>query len=335
MAGILNKLFSIETQNSRKIIKILGIKFNILNLKPELSRQTIIANKNLLQLVYAQLKNSQEDELFYLKNECLVFIFNKNCLELDFKFFQDYILPFGYAGKILEFAILDKNSILYKEHIKRVEDGEFCWKYIDRDYFIGHTFISKDKVSGDVYINSTNLNTVDIPQNNSKIRHLAINSKRKYIKGLTVGEYLKNKSFDVQFAIVNKLLDNVFETYKDSKEPNKISGKLFDCHLYNFLVSEDGKFHFIDFDLECTESLEKSYCIYYMLYFYNRELYHKMLNHYNCKDNSDYYQEHYVKAKQQKVTVTKANVEEYTSLKRKYFTDAGTEAVYEISGILE
>lgn len=330
MADIFNKLFSVETQNSRKIIKILGIKFKIFDFKPELCRQAALANKNLLQLVWAQLKNSNEDELFCLKNNCLVFVFNKNCLELDYKFFQDYILPFGYADKPLELIILDKKSILYKEHIERLQKGEFCWKYIDRDYFIGHTFISKDRITGEIYIISANLNNAEMPQDNSKIRHLSLNSKRKYIKGLTVGEYLRNKTFDVQFEIVNKLLENIFDIYRDTQEPNKVSGKLFDCHLYNFLIGEDGLFHFIDFDLECTESLERSYCIYYMLYFYNRELYYKMLKHHNCKDNSDYYQQHFVKAKQQKVAATKTVLEEYANLKRKYFTEAGTEAVYEI-----
>ena len=148
-------IYKKKTYGARTVITILGLKFKLYNLRKELCNESFSLNKNTIQMLYGYLYNSHEDDLFCLKTGSIIFIIHKDCLKLDYSFFQNYILPQSNSSSILELLKLDKDSVLYKEHITRVNDGEFLWKYVERYYYISHSFISQDKESGDIYINSS------------------------------------------------------------------------------------------------------------------------------------------------------------------------------------
>ena len=313
------------------VITVLGIKFKFFNMKQELCQGTSNLNKNTLQVLYNYLQNASEDDLFCLRTYSILFIVHKNCLKLDYKFFQDYIIPQETQRIILEIIKLDPNSILYKEHIGRVQNGEFLWKYIERYYYISHSFISEDPKTKEIFINSSYVKEKNMVKSKYKIQHVPRISKRKYMKGITVRDYIQNKSQIERFITVDKLLNYIFSTYRDKENPQKVSGDLLDCHLSNFLITEDGQFHFIDFDLKCTESLDRAYCIYFMLYKYDIYLYEKMLKRYGLKDRHKYYENNFSIYKQPLVQDGKDIITyEHKKLQRKYFSDEGISPQYRI-----
>ena len=326
-----NFVYSKKIDGARTVITVLGIKLKLYDLRYELSYESYNLNKNTIQVLYAHLQSSNEDDLFCLKTHYLTFVLHKNCLKLDYKFFQDYIIQQGLSRNILEFIKLDKASILYQEHINRVQNGEFLWKYVERYYYISHSFISEDKKTGDIYINSSYVKEKDMVKSEYKIRHIPRISKRKYMRGITVGDYISDKSKVEKFLIVDKLLNYIFTTYRAKDDPEKVSGDLFDCHMNNFIIGEDGMFHFVDFDLKCTENLDRGYCIYFMLYKYDLELYKRMLKRYRLPDRHKYYENNFSIYKQPMKQNGKNIVTyEHKKLHRKYFTDEGIHPQFQI-----
>ena len=328
---IFDFIFSKKNYGARTVITVLGLKLKLYDIKRELSGESFNLNKNTIQVLYSQLQSAPDDNLFCLRTNSLIFILHKNCLKLDYKFLQDYIIQQGLSRNILEFIKLDKDSVLYKEHIGRVKNGEFLWKYVERYYYISHSFISEDKSDGGIYINSSYVKEKDMVKSEYKIQHVPQISKRKYIKGITVSDYIKYKSKVEKFLIIDKLLNYIFSTYRDKENPNKVSGDLFDCHLNNFLIAEDGLFHFVDFDLKCTKSLDRGYCIYFMLYKYDIGLYEKFLKRYKLPDKHKYYENHFSIYKQPAKQNGKSIITyEHKKLQRKYFTDEGILPQYSI-----
>ena len=328
---LLDFIYSKKVDGARTIIIVLGIKLKLYDIRKELCGESFNLNKNSVQVLYSHLQNAAEDDLFCLRTHCLLFILHKNCLKLDYKFFQDYIIQQGLRRNILELIKPDKDSVLYKEHIARVQNGEFLWKYTERYYYISHSFISEDRQTGEIYINSNFVPEKDMVQSEYKIRHVPKVSKRKYLRGITVDYYLKNKSRIEKLIVIDKLLNYLFSTYRASDNPEKVSGDLFDCHLSNFLIAEDGQFHFIDFDLKCTVSLDREYCIYFMLYKYDIELYETMLKRYGLKDKHRYYEKHFSIYNQPMKQSGKSIITyEHKKLQRKYFTDEGIRPQYHI-----
>lgn len=329
---LLDAIYNRKIDGARTIITVLGIKFKFYDIKKELCYEGFNLNKNTVQVLYSHLQNASEEDLFCLRTHNIIFIMQKGCTNLDYKFFQDYIIQQGLRRNILEFIKLDRESILYKEHICRVVNGEFLWKYVERYYYISHSFISEDAKTGEVYINSSYVKEKDMIKSEYKIQHVPRISKRKYIKGITVGDYIQNKSKVEKFLIVDKLLNYIFSTYRAKEDSIKVSGELFDCHLQNFLIAEDGQFHFVDFDLKCTESLDRGYCIYFMLYKYDLELYKKMLKKYQLPDKHKYYENNFSIYKQPlKQNGKNVVTYEHKKLQRKYFSDEGILPQYKIT----
>lgn len=330
--NFLDWIFSINSDigdSSRKVITFLGLKIKLYDMKRELLRRTVVANRNTLFLLYNQLPIANEEDLFYLRTKDIIFIFNKGVLNLDYNFFQDYVALFGFSNNILELIKLEKTSALYQEHINRIKNGEFLWKYVNRNFYIGHSYISCD--NGEIFIHSSYVKENNVREDSSNIRHVLRESKRKYIKGITVGDYLKNKPLEFQIEVVSKLLNYVFETFSDDKNPENVSGKLLDCHLYNFILGADGKFYFVDFDLESRQSLDRGYIIFFMLYYYNQELYQTLLQKFGYEDKHGYYQKNFVKPKNKSVPDKHfVASEEHRKLLQKYFTDAGILPEYKI-----
>lgn len=329
---ILKNIFSIKTNYARKEIRILGVKLKLFCAKEEIHRQDLLINKNTIQFAYNILFNSEEDDLFCLRAHEIIFIFNKGCLNLKYTFFRDYVLPSGHSENIIEFYKLEPDSILYKEHIDRVKNGEFLWKYVERYYYISHSFISKDSRTGEIYINSSYIKEKIQFRSEYKLHHVPIISKRKYLPGVSVDDYIKNKPFAEQLIVIDKLLNYIFTTYRDKDNPEKVSGDLIDCHMHNFLIGEDGQFHFIDFDLKCDESLDRNYCIYFMLYKYNEEIYYRFLRRYGFKDKHKYYEKHFSIYNQPLKHNGRSIIRrEHMKLREKYFSDTGLNEEYKLN----
>ncbi len=328
---LLSLIYSRKKSGSRIVTTILGIKVKTYNVKSDLYLESGNLNKNIVQMLYVYLNNCAEDDLFCLRTGHLLFIISKGCLKLDYKFFKDYIITQNMAANIFEFIQLDKNSILYKEHISRLEQGELLWKYAERYYYIANTFISEDKNTKEIYINSSYVTEKNMKKSSYKIQHIPQITKRKYIKGITVKDYIKDKTNREKILIIDKLLNYIFSTYKAADNPQKVSGELFDCHLCNFLICEDGQFHFIDFDLKCTESLDRAFCVYFMLYKDYPGLYQKILKKYNLPDKHTYYEKNFSIYRQPLVQNGKSVISaEHKRLQRKYFGDEGITPQYKI-----
>lgn len=101
--------------------------------------------------------------------------------------------------------------------------------------------------------------------------------------------------------------------------------------MYNFIIGEDSQFHFIDFDLKCTESIDRNYCIYFMLYNYDIDLYKKMLSKYGYNDRHKYYEKNFSIYRQPPIQNGKSIItQHHKRLQQKYFSDEGISQKYKI-----
>ena len=304
----LKSLFKIKSQVQTgdflyKNINILGFKIKQLDLKKELQSRAQKSNNNLVQLVYLQLKHAASDDFFCLKNRFVNYIFSSECKNLEYAFFRDYVLPNGYTGKLLEFNILDKSSELYKEHIIRKEKGEFLWKYADRFGYVEHKFLAhKD---GKIIINTLNSDGNIL--------------QREYVDGITVDKYLEGKVYSEKCRILKKMFVEIFEKYKAPNEPDKVSYFISDFHLGNIITDKNEKFYFIDYDDRYGKNIELGYCIYYSLYFYDKNLYREMLKIFNCEEKSKFYAKEYNPSKVHMHIINKSDRRSYLEQKTKFF----------------
>lgn len=330
-----NKIFSIKSYRANnflthKVITFLGIKlkFRRINKKDiELICQNSSAIKNIYYLFLINvLSNSSEDELYCLRNRYLCYILHKNCLKTDLKFLIDF-LSNNFSSAILNFTKLNKNSDLYKEHIIRVQNNEFLWKYSDKIFIISHTYVSKDAETNNTYMNLSYIKEKEYINNNSKLKNPMINTKRKIIEGITLKEYFDSLPYEEKVKEADKVLNWLFTQCKSETDPKKVSGKFFDCHLFNIILGSDSQLHFIDYDLICNENIERGFCIYKMFFFYNKKLYYEMLRRYKCKDKHNFYIKYY------EIPVIEPELfsMEHKSLLKKYFTDNETAQNFNIN----
>ena len=314
-----DKIFSVKTIKkpndfSQKVITILGIKITFVSPKIEdvfeciekrLTKARAI-NKNFLYLIYSFLKETSDKNLFCLRNNVVCFIFNNHILNWNFHDFCEYIMNnVGSDGYILDFENLPEDSALYKEHIKRLYNNEFLWKYLDRGNIIRHTFLSFDE-NNSVYINEAVLDDSFSKQSNQNEYFKIENSKRLYISGKSVKECLKNKTFKEKEQLLKNLIDHIFETY--STDNNMIDGIMLDCNCSNFVIDDNNKFHFIDKDYVSKEPIDKEYVIRYVLKDTKDEkLKLNILKHYNYLYTID--------------NIATEQHNNYEELKNKYFID--------------
>ena len=248
---------------TKKTIKFLGLSISydapqMSDVFAEFENKFRHQNANTIFMLYnIFLKNASSDDLFCLRNNEGCFIFNNKVLDFGYKNFRDIILN-CYLAKCdaLELSNLDKESVLYKEHIVRLNNNEFLWKYRNIG-FVQHQFLSYDE--NGYYVNETIIGdktTYDV-KNNCYFQ--AKTQKRQFYDGVTLGEYLDNKSYDEQKEILIKLAEHIFATY--SVEKGMISGKLYDCYEMNFICGKDGKFYFIDDNYISKNPISKEYVL--------------------------------------------------------------------------
>ena len=88
--------------------------------------------------------------------------------------------------------------------------------------------------------------------------------RRKIVQGITLRDYLQNKTDEEQKKILKNFFDWLFETYQYPGDEDKLDGRMVDCNLMNFLVC-DGKFIPIDIEFEIEGGVSKDLCMWYAL----------------------------------------------------------------------
>lgn len=270
-----DKLFSISYKDvypyRKTIIKICGLKFSYKyrpkNMSPmllndETSQEAIKINHNLIYFVLNEVKNGGEKDLFCLRNNNVCYIFNKKILDWGIDNFKDFIFNSMWVlQKVLKFDILNSDTALYKEHIERAkENNEFLWKYNNISTTILHKFLSSD-IEGNIYVNEKILYNVCIKIDKSKPHFEAKNSRRLFIEGTDLATYIyrQPRTYEEQKAVFIGLIEYIFAEY--GLPDGKISNKVYDCHLSNFIIDKYGKFHFIDDEYVSDKPVEKIYII--------------------------------------------------------------------------
>ena len=290
---LLDKIFSVEYCKTNyftsKIINLFGIKLKFKKIN-KFDIEQIIINSSILKAVNFLfcLSNSAEDDLFSISNEAICIIVHKNCIQADIKFIIDFIIN-AFWGNLFIINKLNKDSFLYKEHIERVKNNEYIWKYADRKYLIAYTYLKKDSETNEFTIIKSSIPESQYAENNTKLQYLTDTIQHKFIEGITLKEYFDKQNFKKQIEIADKVLNWLFTEFKSENNPLKVSGKVFDCHLCNIILGADSKLHFIDFDVIYLEDLERSFCIYKMFFDYNEKVYYEMLKRYKCKDKHKLY----------------------------------------------
>ena len=333
--GLGNKIFSIKYHKgndyfTHKILTILGIKLKFKQLIKndiELICQNSSVVKNTYQLfILNMLQNASDEDLYCLKNEYFCIIIHKNSFQTDLKFLINFIFV-NFLQADLTLTKLNKNTDLYKEHIKRLQNNEFLWKYCDRQYIIMHTFIQKDVETGNIIVNTAPVRENEYVKNSSKFQYLMQPIKREFVKGITLREYFDALNDWEKIKIADKVLNWLFTQYKSETNPKKVMGKYWDCHLYNIIVGDDNLLHFIDFDITCVEDIDRDFCIYKMFFDYNKKIYYEMLKCYKCKDRHKFYMNYYALP----TLETELQSKEHKDLIKKYFQKENCAESYKIN----
>jgi len=325
--NLLKFIFSIEKINKPNklpfvVYTIFGIKFKFIRIKENDLRNIVKCsqvNRTIVNLLHLCLQNAKDDDLFFLRNDKISFVISKKVLNLDFEFYRRFINSPNNA--IMELTILNKASSFYQEHMNGYKNNEFLWKYQDRGHIITKTALSYE--NNELYISTSCIEQSEKIKDTSKMHFSTKSVKRKYIEGEIVLKYILDYDFETRCKIIKRLLNYIFNELKDENNPKKVSGTYCDCHLGNFIVDKNEQFHFIDFDFECDESIDRNYCIYYMLYDYDKNIYKKMLEEFNFKDEHKYYKKlhsNYIRLKNKaKDKELKMLDDEFALVRSKYF----------------
>ena len=268
----MSKFFSVTSKDAypykKRIVKICGLKFSYKYrsqngpslLEDELSKTAITINHNLFFYVIDYMQRHEGNDLYCLKNRSICYIFNKKVLDWGIENFKDFFCNSIWSLQWgLKFSILQQNSELYKEHIKRAENGEFLWKYTDKK-IITHKFLSFG-ADNKVYVNEAIIDESCVPNNTSIPYFKAKNSRRLFVEGVDLSKYIYRQSHtnEEKKAILIKLIEFIFTQY--TLPSGKIDNTLYDCHLSNFVIDNEGNFHFIDDEFVSPEPLEKKYIV--------------------------------------------------------------------------
>ncbi|MBE7711334.1 MAG: hypothetical protein E7Z92_04250 [Cyanobacteria bacterium SIG31] len=246
----------------------------------------IINNINNDNFIYNLILQYQEPTLFYLKNNSQVYIFTKEFLKQDKDFIYNYLLNTRDSLKYKQIKFLDENHPLYNEHITLSKQGEFCWKYVRKHNGIFKTSLYKE--NDNIYFKYDFLGLENAIFNDTFTWG---NPKpRKYVKGTNLFNIIVSLDEAGQYEIIKKFFDWLFEEFKTDDE-NYLSQNLADCHFKNFIVADDGKFYFTDYEYASKVPLEKGYLVYYTLSCFkskfhneNNKMYKYFISLYGLKD---------------------------------------------------
>lgn len=263
------RLFSIKHKNSggveKKIITLFGLKISykrkwkmLKNLVRYVYDNNSIVknNRNLCNLLlFASLR---DNDLLYIKTSLTLIIFTKSALNAEAEFVRDFLFRHAATVLFFNFGVLSKKSPLYKAHEHSFDNGEIICKYVNRWGCIAKTVISQDSqgclfyeqnyIGRRYYSSEFSIVFNDTP-------------KRKIIDGVSLGDFFESiDNENDRKRFLHKFFDWLFETYSVPEDKDKVLGKLWDCHLWNFVINDEG-IHFIDEDLVSAENLDKNYCL--------------------------------------------------------------------------
>ena len=227
---------------------------------------------------------SDEDILYVLIPNSMLFIFQKKGLHKASKFMNDYFSTISrHKDWKCKYGILSENCELYKEHVQSFKKDALLYKYVNRHGLINRSLITEDR-SG-LYIENQYLGTENYKADNGIIYDNQ--KKRKILEGITVEEYIQNKSPIETRVIMRNMYDSIFAQYPASDgSKDKVSGILLDLHTRNVIINKDG-FHYIDKDVIYDKDLDKSLVLFRRLG--NNQLYKDLLGYYKLKDMSANY----------------------------------------------
>ena len=241
-------------------------------------------NQNFLNNLFF---SSGYDGLYYIQTISSLFVFKRTCLSKYYDFLKTFMLYHSCRNTKWNFGVLDETCDLYKEHKESFDKGVILHKYMSRFGIINHTIISADE-KGKLYAESEYLGMENYHSDN-KMKYVS-QAKREIVDGITLSEYMKNKSEIEKKAILRLFYDYLFETFPSETDKNKVQGILLDAHSDNVIINNDG-FHFVDRDVVYSEDVKKSLVLWDTLG--TTPLYYHFMKYYNLpEDNEDYTQTH-------------------------------------------
>lgn len=269
-------------ENMQKEIDDLKAKVAVL----EKQNKSLISINNVDLLknnpdLFFLLTAGDEDILYVLIPNSMLFVFQKKGLHKASKFMNDYFSTISrHKDWKCKYGVLSENCELYKELAPSFKKDALLYKYVNRHGLINRSLITEGR--GGLYIENEYLGTQNYEPDNGII--YANQEKRKILEGITVEEYIQHKSPLEIRVILRNMYDSMFAQYPASDgSKDKVSGVLLDLHTRNVIINKEG-FHYIDKDVIYDADLDKSLVLFRRLG--NNQLYRDLLEYYELKDNS-------------------------------------------------
>ena len=262
----MGRLFAIRNNDSGEIAKksmtLFGIKISykntwktLKNLANTIRGRTEYLNDNMLNLVF--MLSAKDTDLLYVKTDVSLIIFVKRALKTDSDFVRDFLFRHG-GGRPLSFGMLSSKSDLYERHRKFFTNGKIICKYADKGGVVAKTVISQDQ-QGNLWYEQESLGAEICAADNVFVYN---HSKRKVMDGVAVGDIVAAMSEDDKKRFLRDFFDWMFAKYQSKQDKDRVSPKMFDCYLFNFIYNSEG-FHLIDEEVELHEDVEKNWCLWY------------------------------------------------------------------------
>lgn len=273
-------------------------------------------NKNLITELFFAVG---QDGLYYIQSSGSLFIFKRGSLLNNYDFLSIFMNSHVCNGLEWKFSRLDETSILYKEHYEAFNNDAILYKYISHIGLISRTIISQDKKTKKMFMQCDILGLDNYKPSKGNMLLYQNQPKREIYEGVTLGSYIKDKTSIEEIATYRYVLDYLFSHYTVS--PNKVSGKLLDCHAGNIIINSYGIFP-IDQEIIYKEDIEKNMLVYRLC----SHLYDHFVKYYNLPP---------IPVSKYKNYPTDQQINEDTMLAKKknadlfskYFKDIGTSSI--------
>ena len=213
-------------------------------------------NKNLITELFFAIG---EEGLYYIQSKGSLFIFKREGLLNNYKFLSIFMYSHVCNGLEWKFGRLDETSILYQEHYEAFNKDAILYKYIHHLGLIARTVISKDDKNNKLFMESDFLGLENYKESKNSLLLYQNQKKREIYEGVSLGEYLQDKSYIEEITTYRYVLDYLFSHY--SSGSNKVSGKLLDCHRGNIIINSSGIFP-IDQEIIYKVPIDKNMLIY-------------------------------------------------------------------------
>jgi len=308
-----------ELENLKQDKKALQKEIDILktSIIQDSIHNNLIQNQNIVGL--ALLLKAEDDDIIYIQNPDILFLIQKNSLSKNIPFLSQWLCKHGARSELTTIGILDKTSLLYKEHISLFKKEVIAFKYASRIGIINRTILTQK--SNNLYLENKYLGMENYTQ--TEYIKFQDNPPRKIIDGIEVYEFLKDKNKYERITILKELCDYLLKKYASKTDNNKVQGILLDANTTNIIINSDG-FHFIDTDVVSPHDIDRNA----FLWGLNVPEYKELTNLYNLKDKSDEFKKTHPISNQYSIEIEKAKRKNY-HLFNKYFSSEGIKPTYQ------